>query len=908
MPHRPVFISYARNASRDHAVALHEILGDEVAFLDTEGIGDGDRFPETIVDALFGARVVVIFAEPVYFTRWYCLLEFRIARTPFLRIAERPGSTQAERDEALRGIVIAFPPDGVSPEVARFPAALQAPNWPKVTEPKRIADLVMARLASNPPTLRERYEALGDADAARAMLLEATRLPPPLRIGSIPSVPVIGLPPSIGEAFVGRADDLWRIHDVLTTERGDVATAAGLTGSLEAMGGFGKTRLALEYLYRFGPRHWPGGLFWINAEQDAELQLYDVLQALKPDAPAIAAVRETPGAVNAAVARAIKALPGDRRPLFIIDNVPEPEPGQPPKPLSTWCPVLGEVPVLATSRTRVSLGGGGSVIPLAIETLEPEAAVLLLTREVARSDLSDAEWREVTQWVGHLPLALELLNRMIAAGAMSARAVLEMSRDQSPNEALDKGMEAIRNSVPPGRLRGISEAFKESYDRLNPEEQFAARLIAWMAPEPIPEFVIEEFGTNVFSLEARAVLHNRSFVTKVQGDSSGYFGSMHRVLGDFVLSQSSRIADEFDYLSSTLMSLLDATDRQGDTGSRIAWECYPLISAVLNHRYSLLQDATEFRHVFWLANSAGIVLENWGRVELAGALFGRLSKEAARWLGEEHPDTLGSMSNFANNLNDRGDHARAQELQERILEARQRNLGEQHPDTLVSMINLANVLSNQGDYASARMLQERTLKAIQRVHGAEHSHTLTAMGNLAATLFLCRDFVEAQELQERVLEITRRTMGEQHRDTLRSMNNLSGILFKRGNYLGAKELQEKVLEARRHILGEEHPKTATSMLNLSITLMNLGDGVKAQHLQEAALHIFRERLGNDHPDTTQAAWHLLQSLLHNGDLPSAKAVFDQDLAWLFKRDPDSLAYGQKVIRARLSEILASKKE
>jgi hypothetical protein len=257
---KPVFISYARKASRDHAVALHQALGSDIAFLDSEDIALDERFPETIVDALFGARVVVILAEPVYFTRWYCLLEFRIARTPFLRAAERPRKTHEEMDEALRGIVIAMPNAGIDPMLERFPPLAGIRNWPSVDAPEKIAAVVMERLAYNPPTLRERYEAFGEADASRAMLLEATRLPTPNRVGTIPSVPLIGLPGSIHDRFVGRADDLWRVHDVLTTSSG-VPMAASLTGSIEAGGGFGKTRLALEYLYRFGTRHFRGGLF-----------------------------------------------------------------------------------------------------------------------------------------------------------------------------------------------------------------------------------------------------------------------------------------------------------------------------------------------------------------------------------------------------------------------------------------------------------------------------------------------------------------------------------------------------------------------------------------------------------------------------------------------------------------------
>lgn len=39
---QPVFISYARDASRDKAEALHRALGERTAFLDTADIADGD--------------------------------------------------------------------------------------------------------------------------------------------------------------------------------------------------------------------------------------------------------------------------------------------------------------------------------------------------------------------------------------------------------------------------------------------------------------------------------------------------------------------------------------------------------------------------------------------------------------------------------------------------------------------------------------------------------------------------------------------------------------------------------------------------------------------------------------------------------------------------------------------------
>lgn len=58
----PVFISYVRIESRNQAVALHTALGgaEGLAFLDTEDIEHGERFPERLASALLGARVIVL--------------------------------------------------------------------------------------------------------------------------------------------------------------------------------------------------------------------------------------------------------------------------------------------------------------------------------------------------------------------------------------------------------------------------------------------------------------------------------------------------------------------------------------------------------------------------------------------------------------------------------------------------------------------------------------------------------------------------------------------------------------------------------------------------------------------------------------------------------------------------------
>ena len=52
---------------------------------------------------------------------------------------------------------------------------------------------------------------------------------------------------------------------------------------------------------------------------------------------------------------------------------------------------------------------------------------------------------------------------------------------------------------------------------------------------------------------------------------------------------------------------------------------------------------------------------------------------AKRELGEEHPDTLTCMTNFASTYLEQGRWKEAEELQVQVIETRKRVLGHEHP-------------------------------------------------------------------------------------------------------------------------------------------------------------------------------------------------------------------------------------
>ena len=73
--------------------------------------------------------------------------------------------------------------------------------------------------------------------------------------------------------------------------------------------------------------------------------------------------------------------------------------------------------------------------------------------------------------------------------------------------------------------------------------------------------------------------------------------------------------------------------------------------------------------------------KNQGKYEEAEPLYQRALAIKERVLGEEHPDTAGSLNNLALLYADQGKYEEAEPLYQRALAIYERVLGEEHPDT-----------------------------------------------------------------------------------------------------------------------------------------------------------------------------------------------------------------------------------
>ena len=106
------------------------------------------------------------------------------------------------------------------------------------------------------------------------------------------------------------------------------------------------------------------------------------------------------------------------------------------------------------------------------------------------------------------------------------------------------------------------------------------------------------------------------------------------------------------------------------------------------------------------------------------------------------------------------------------LETRRRVLGNDHPDTLSTISFMGWVLMVLGRYEEALPYYTNALEDRRRVLGNDHPDTLTLISNMGWMLYYQGKHEEALPYYTEALGGKRRVLGEDHQDTLESLNTL----------------------------------------------------------------------------------------------------------------------------------------
>ncbi len=578
------------------------------------------------------------------------------------------------------------------------------------------------------------------------------------------------------------------------------------------MGGIGKTTLARRYAKAYQSEY-PGGIWWVSASAIVTAILDCAgrsvgLEELDPRLDEAAIVRHYLGRWDV-------GFPG--RKLLVLDDVGE------FGDVKAFLPQSGAFQVLMTTRVRM----GRPVSCLELGVLDIEDAVDLLWQTMRsplaplekggtgemlkvplfKGDLGDAvslsnggsrlgaeseDAIELCEWLGRLPLAIELVGRYLAETGTIAAVLAELRSKSLAARAIDE----VPSEMDYGR--NVQAAIELSWQPLDERARRVLGMVSVFAIGPIELGWVVDGLPEMDDVEEilDRVLVKRSLLGRV-GD--GY--QMHGLVREFVAGR-----------------------RDGDLGGRFAG----VMTAIAQ---TIPQTVT---------------LDVQARVR--GAVV-QMEEVTAKWTeGLADEDKTWCCTGLAWFYEGLSLWQEAERCKVRSVEIRQAQLGDRHPSTATSLNNLAELYRSMGRYEAAEPLFLEALEISQAQLGDRHPDTGTSLNNLALLYYAMGRYEAAEPLFLEALEIRQAQLGDRHPDTGTSLNNLAALYESMGRYEAAEPLYLEALEISQAQLGDRHPDTATSLNNLAVFYCYTKQYDRALPLLEQALSIRQEVLPAGHPD------------------------------------------------------------
>jgi tetratricopeptide (TPR) repeat protein len=265
------------------------------------------------------------------------------------------------------------------------------------------------------------------------------------------------------------------------------------------------------------------------------------------------------------------------------------------------------------------------------------------------------------------------------------------------------------------------------------------------------------------------------------------------------------------------------------------------------------------------------------------SLFEETITRRKKILGEDHPDTLKSMSDLSIVYISLGRQSDSVKLDEAILALRMKKLGNDHPDTLASMNNLAIGYSSIGQYEESLKLNQKTLVLRTKTLGDDHLASLQSMGNIASDYYFLFRHEEALALRKEVLTKMEKTLGRCHPESLKSrfcvIDSLMALNQLDEALLDIDELVERATESKRNGMEVDLELIDLAFAHRCAIIRNLQDATAMRQTAEMFEALQRTDVGSFY---NAACFRSVTAQLMSNHPEEAKIEADQAMAWLKK--------------------------
>jgi tetratricopeptide (TPR) repeat protein len=641
--------------------------------------------------------------------------------------------------------------------------------------------------------------------------------------------PIVLPYPSLGTLFKGREAFLRRLRASLTQPDGGAAAIAGR--AVHGLGGVGKTRAAVEYAWAHRAEYTALALLDAETPERLHASLAALVGPLRlPEQ----AVPDEAARMEAALAW-LNANPGW---FLILDNI-DTEPA-----LDAANRLLGRLQgghVVLTSRLA-RFPRGVERLDLDVLSLDDAAAFLLEATENGRRKATDdaAQARALAEELGKLALALEIAAATIEARGLGFASYRTLWQG---NRARVVGWAAQEIT---GYHHAVAETWRTSVDQLTPAGRHLLERLSFLAPEPVPEFLLGVGVPGAEAEDAAAALDDLAAYSLVTRDMEGGTFAVHRLVQD-VTRRGMEAAGTTTTRLTEALGWVDAAFT-GDPQDVSVWN---QLDPLAPHA----EAAVRLADAFGIAEPTGGLMDALGMLFHTKALYSRAEPLQRRALvlgeaslGKGHPSVATRLNNLAALLQDTNRLSEAEPLKRRALAVDEASLGKDHPNVGRDLNNLAGLLRATNRLSEAEPLYRRALAIAEASSRPNQLWVASALNNLAQVLQVTNRAGEAEPLLRRALAISEAGVGRDHPSVAIRLNNLAGLLHATNRLNEAEPLYRRALAIDEARLGKDHPRVADDLSNLASLLHLTIRFREAEPLYRRALAIDEACYGEDHPN------------------------------------------------------------
>jgi tetratricopeptide (TPR) repeat protein len=627
------------------------------------------------------------------------------------------------------------------------------------------------------------------------------------------------------------------------------------TQVISALGGMGKTQLALAYAHR----HQQDYIFcrWLLSEGE---QLNLSLRLLADDLGIY-----LQGLDDLSIVRKVfKALSRHTSWLLVFDNAED------AASISAYLPdascLLPGQHILVSSRSRSWPNTG----KLALDIFSTDDALAYMHVQLPEER---AYWLQQLAYIlGYLPLALSLAVACIQASGISIETYLTLLQRKPLAASNDRGNETCYQ-----RTIQCTVALSKDNIGIFPEALLMLNVCAWLSADNIPIYFFQHkclLGSTQAVFEALKVL---SLYSLIHQSKPGYL-KIDRLVQVVVRAENSDLsalvlannvlravypadkisAREFERARELIEHLVTVTnhDEKCLLTHPEGWLTpYLLMNGCLTDAYSCFGQAAKTKQLLELALNAGI-----------------------KYYGRNHIKVAVALTNLGNAYGDLGDVYQKKTLLEQALAIQERHYGLDHIEVAATLTYLANAYGGLGDVHEERVLLERALAIQERHYGLDNTEvaaTLTNLGNAYGDL---GDVHKRKTLLERALAIQEKHYGLDNPGVAPTLTNLGNAYGDLGDVHQKKTLLERALAIQESYYGLDNPRVAITLSNLGNAYGDLGDVHKKKTLLERALAIQERHYGLDNPGVVATLTNLGNAYGELGDVHEERVLLERALA------------------------------